>query len=955
MRLSIFQKVFAVFFSLCCLTLLLVVVVVFGVRELRDVSNEAGVVKDFSFQVQKLETFQLGLSGAREPGDFEAEFGKAVQLVAAMRGFPNTLGQELRTRLQSVEEFLGYYRQAYHELTAKYEFDKRAHLAATILDKEVLQKIHQLPDEKRYDLDDLFLHMQYEHDGAYHERNPARIANLRALKEKVGRLTRDAVLLENAAKLLLDAEAVYLNFLGIVDREKFLQATATHFSRFAADTIRVVAESRLRKQALLLRVVAGFACAAVLLTFFLWFITASYFKKFLRHQQQAITAIKASRYDYEAPMVPDDEIGDLTLFMKDMAASLQQSLQQQRDSATRYQQLIESIFDWVWEVDAEGVYTYASPRVLDFLGYTPAEVVGRTPFNFMEQAEATRMSALFAASAAGRQPLVALVNRHVHKDGRPVIVETSATPILDRDGHLSGYRGVARNITERIQAQEKARLAGEEWAQTFDAIADIVTIQNGDLRIHRANRAACEVLKKTQDEIIGMHCYELFRGATEVCAGCPAEQAVQGLQAASHEMYHPALDKSFLVSMAPIRDAQGRVVSIAHFAKDITQQKKLEGQFLQAQKMEAIGRLSGGVAHDFNNLLTTIIGYSELLLMDMQEDERRRGEIEAIYEAGQRAAGLTRQLLAFSRKQVMEMRPVDLNDIVTNLTKMLSRMIGEDVELQVTLCPGATTVLADIAQVEQILMNLAVNAKDAMPNGGRLSIGTKTVELGAESVDLDVELAPGSYVLLTVADSGEGMPAEVLTHIFEPFFTTKEKGKGTGLGLATVYGIVKQHQGHILGASEPGQGATFKIYFPRVAEVVEHVEAVQAEELPRGSQTVLVVDDEPGILKMVARILERQGYQVLSAASGAEALAASQAFAGGIDLLLTDVVMPGMDGQKLARVLKVERPEIRVCFMSGYTDRTIVEQGILASGMHFIHKPLTPSGLAVKLRKILDN
>ncbi len=383
--------------------------------------------------------------------------------------------------------------------------------------------------------------------------------------------------------------------------------------------------------------------------------------------------------------------------------------------------------------------------------------------------------------------------------------------------------------------------------------------------------------------------------------------------------------------------------------------KLLEDQLRQSQKMEAIGQLTGGIAHDFNNLLTVINGYSELSLQALSTGDPLYDNLEQIKEAGSRAAALTRQLLAFSRKQVLEPKVLDLNAIVTNLDKLLQRVIGEDIDLVPLLKPGLGRVKADPGQIEQVIMNLAVNARDAMPEGGKLTIETANVELDEHLVKRHMAMKPGPYVMLAISDTGCGMDAEIQKRIFEPFFTTKESGKGTGLGLATSYGIVKQSGGSIWVYSEVGKGTTFKIYLPRVTETAESIfpGALPSSSLA-GSETILLVEDSEPLRKLVHAILAKCGYAMLVASTRDEALQICRQYSGSIHLMLTDVVLPGMTIRELADRLVAIRPDMKVLHMSGYTDETIVRHGVLEAGVAYLQKPFTGQTLLRKVREVLD-
>jgi nitrogen-specific signal transduction histidine kinase/CheY-like chemotaxis protein len=390
--------------------------------------------------------------------------------------------------------------------------------------------------------------------------------------------------------------------------------------------------------------------------------------------------------------------------------------------------------------------------------------------------------------------------------------------------------------------------------------------------------------------------------------------------------------------------------------RDLTRQRKLEDQLAQAQKMEAIGQLAGGVAHDFNNLLTVIMSYSSLLLSEMAADDAMRGDIQEISAAAERAAALTRQLLAFSRKQVLQMRPVNLNSVVADVEKMLRRLIGEDISLTANLDPELALISADPGQLEQVLINLAVNARDAMPGGGALTITTDNARLSDEHGERHLGAAPGKYVMLAVTDTGSGMTKEVQQRLFEPFYTTKGPGKGTGLGLATVHGIVKQSGGDVYVYSELGHGTTFKVYFPLLTNATDILTATAEHRAvtPRGSETVLLAEDDESLRALGARVLSGLGYNVLVARTGSEALRIVAEHNGLIHLIATDVVMPEMNGSQLVEKVLEARPEIRVLFMSGYTDDEVMRRGVIDGQTAFLQKPFTPDLLAHKVREVLD-
>jgi two-component system cell cycle sensor histidine kinase/response regulator CckA len=408
---------------------------------------------------------------------------------------------------------------------------------------------------------------------------------------------------------------------------------------------------------------------------------------------------------------------------------------------------------------------------------------------------------------------------------------------------------------------------------------------------------------------------------------------------------------------APVTDSAGQVTRVARVTQDITDRKQLEAQFLQVQKLEGIGRLAGGIAHDFNNLLTAIGGYADLLWASLAHDPTSRGDLEEIQQAVRRASELTRQVLAFARKQIIEPRVINLNELIADMDKLLRRVIGEDIDLITRPAANLGQVRADAGQIEQVLINLAVNARDAMPEGGKLTIETRNVYLDKAYERGHQSVIEGPYVLLAVSDTGAGMDEEARAHAFEPFFTTKPKGKGTGLGLATCYGIVKQHGGNIWLYSEVGHGTSFKIYLPQVEEAAAPAPvSPDAAGVPPGDEVVLLVEDEPAVRLLAARVLREQGYTVLEAGNGQEAMRIVEAWApAAIQLLVTDVVMPQMSGKAVAEQILARYPELKVLFISGYTDGAIVHHGRLDEGVAFLHKPFTPAGLSRKVREVLDS
>jgi two-component system cell cycle sensor histidine kinase/response regulator CckA len=543
---------------------------------------------------------------------------------------------------------------------------------------------------------------------------------------------------------------------------------------------------------------------------------------------------------------------------------------------------------------------------------------------------------------------------------------------------LLANEDLERRVTERttelvhanveLQAQIAERQRMEEDLLTernllralIDNVPDQIYVKDTEGRFMLANAATMIQLNvSAPDQLLGKTDFDFF----------PPEQAAQFLaeEQAIVQSGQPvinreqsAVDKQTgaeiwgLTTKVPVRGAHGQFIGLVSVSRDITARKRLEAQFLHAQKMESIGRLAGGVAHDFNNLLTAIIGYAELARDGLDTTSPRHSDLQAILEAANRATTLTHQLLVFARKQVLESQVLQLDELTLNLDKLLRRLIGEDIELNTLTAADLWSVKADANQIEQVLLNLAINARDAMPKGGKLTIETVNVNLDAAYTHQHMGVTAGPYVMLAVSDTGVGMPPEVQAQVFEPFFTTKEAGKGTGLGLATCYGIVKQHGGHISIYSEVAHGTTFKVYLPRTTEADDpRLTDALPETVLAGAETVLLVEDAASVRHLAARVLRQLGYTVLEASDGVEALRVAGENLGAIDLLLTDVVMPQLGGTALAERLRDMYPRLKVLFISGYTDQTIIHHSLLELGAAFLQKPFTPELLARKVREVL--
>jgi len=576
------------------------------------------------------------------------------------------------------------------------------------------------------------------------------------------------------------------------------------------------------------------------------------------------------------------------------------------------------------------------------------------------------LTALKVVQDSGRDLPVILVSGNIGEDVAVAAMKAGAHDYVMKGRLTRLTSAVERELRDaderrRRRAAEAALRESEERFRELAANLDEVFWMSDP----RTSRIL--YVSPAYEKIWGRTCQSLYEQPLSFVEGIHPEDRAGMLAALERQAAHGSCQQEYRVVRPdgsvrwiwhrsfPVRDKAGELVRVVGIAQDISERKGLEEQLRQAQKMEAVGQLAGGVAHDFNNLLTIITGHSQLLLQDFDSSSPVRSKIGLIRATADRAAALTRQLLAFSRKQILEPTVLDLTAVVTGLTSMLQRLIGEDIEFAIVPGMGAGRVLADQGQLEQVLMNLVVNARDAMPHGGRLTIQTARVEIDRAFTALHPEVVPGVYAMLAVSDTGRGMNPEVQARIFEPFFTTKEVGKGSGLGLSTVYGIVRQHDGCITVESELGRGSTFRVYLSRVADEAEvSVPVATPTKSPRGVETLLVVEDEAEVRALVRDALAMTGYKVLEAADGRAALRIAEEEAGDIHLLVTDVVMPGLNGAQVADRIKASHPETRVLYMSGYTDDRIGHHGVLTPGTILLSKPFTPDALARKVREALD-
>jgi PAS domain S-box-containing protein len=665
--------------------------------------------------------------------------------------------------------------------------------------------------------------------------------------------------------------------------------------------------------------------------------------------------LKSGTERYYSVNYEPTEVGGVIAFVAVVITDVTERVQIQSDSE-RFTAIVASSEDAILSTTLDGTVTSWNSAAERMFGYSATEMIG-TSVTRLIPPDREGEEAQILDRIRRNESLRHFETVRRTRAGKLLDVSVTASPIRNSVGVIIGTSKVARDITERKMAEAALREEHDRAQRYLDSAEVILLALDIKGRITLINRYGCNLLESTPDELVG-------RDFIDACVPAAIRDATREKLATvqlgdDSVIENPVVTKSGEQRLIEwrttfLRDQSGAIIGTFSSGLDITSRRSLEAQYHQAQKMEAVGRLAGGIAHDFNNLLTSILGYAQILLSELDPHDPRAADVIQIQNAGESAARLTRQLLAFSRKQVIEPTLLDLNHVIGGMGRLLDRLIGEDVQLITKLKDGFDRVNADAGQMEQIVLNLAVNARDAMPDGGIMTIETANVDLDENYASRHFAVKPGPYVSLTVTDTGTGMTPDVQARLFEPFFTTKEVGKGTGLGLATVHGIVTRNGGSVAVYSELGEGTSFTVYFPRAEDSDRPARLASRRRVERpATETILVVEDADGVRILADRMLTPLGYKVLLASNPHEAQQVFDANPS-IDLLLTDVIMPGGSGRELAARLSARRPGLEVLYMSGYTEDAITQHGVLEAGIAFLHKPFTSEGLQRKIRELLD-
>lgn len=756
----------------------------------------------------------------------------------------------------------------------------------------------------------------------YSERVEASELKLKALFNTVN----DAILIVDSEGHILEANNITCERLGYL-RDELLKMTPHDFDtpEYAARVPERLAEVR-RKG------------------------TAVFETAWLTHDGRIIpTEISASAIEYDGKPAILSSARDIT--QRKQAEEALKSL------TLRHTAILAAVPDIIMEVDNNKVYVWANKAGYEYFG---DDVLGREAAFYFEGEQQTYdiVYPLFN----GSEEIIYVESWQRRKDGEKRLLAWWCRMLKDAEENVIGALSTARDITEHRLAEEALKKSEEFNRSILEAVDEGFIVIDPEYKIISANKAYLNMINRPEEDVKGEYCYKLShrlcRPCCEVGENCAVSVTLKTgtPQTVAHTHHDEAGHPVFVeIKSFPVKDDSGKVVAAIEVINNITERKKLEAQLLHAQKMEAVGTLAGGVAHDFNNILNVIIGYSAMLMDRLGDDQLSKEQLNEVLAAADRAATLTKRLLAFSRKQGIDMKPVNLNEILLGIEKMLSRIIGEDIAFTMELASRKMVVLADSGQIEQVLMNLASNARDAMPKGGKLSISTGSKEMDDAYITAYGYGKAGTYALISIADTGSGMDAETRKNIFEPFFTTKGVGEGTGLGLSIVYGIIKQHNGYINVYSEPGKGAEFKIYLPLIEEETAKGQEVEAVvPIKGGTETILLAEDDASLRKLSRIVLESFGYTVITAEDGEEAITRHKENRDKIQLVVLDMIMPKKSGKEAYAEIKKIRPDIKALFVSGYTMDIITKKELLDEGMDFILKPVSPRDLVKKVREALD-
>ena len=953
MRLSLSVKVLIMFSALTIMTLVLSLTFYSGYKENISSNHRIVLLKDFILQIEKLQSLTKTISiNQRESQvrDFESEIKSTRDIIKRITRLYSGVSPVFEKRLIKLPGHVDSFHRAFNELVLKYSIRNKLPTS----NRELFKTLREhstlvVRDHERFSfiLNELWmLNMQI-----YHHHDLKKFPELKQQYANAKALTADDRLLGTVQALIHNLEKDYLNHLAIKNREAFVFKTSNYFFSLADDAIQeAIAQDQDRHQRNYL-IILAISIVAVCLNIVLWFMASRYFNNFILNQKQAIKAIETDNYGYGFPAASDDEIGDLSKAMKELAQSLLKSKE-------RYRRLIDQAADSVFVAGMDGRIIDVNKQACLSLGYTRQALletnVGQIDVTAIEE----NHKAVFWNTMTPEKP-VTIHGIHKRSDGStfPVEVRIGVHQTREYDsveGKIQIPEGkimisFARDMTQRKKAEMALKQSEEKYRSMMENMEDPVYICSPEFKVEYLNPA---MIRRLGRDATGESCHSAVHDLPQKCHWCQYEKISEN-QHYTLDILSPKDGRSYLVSSSPITQPDGTVSKLSIY-RDVTELKRLESQLQQSQKMESIGTLAGGIAHDFNNILFPILGYTEMMLDDAPAGSTQEKHLNEVYHGAQRAKELIKQILTFSRQDTGELSVVKMQPIVKEVLKLIRSSIPSTIDITHDIHPECRMIKADPTKIHQIIMNLATNAYHAMQEtGGELRVTLKETQV-ANPDSAAPGIMPGLYNCLTVSDTGIGMDNHLIEKIFDPYFTTKEKGKGTGMGLSVVHGIVSGMGGAISVTSEPGNGSRFNVYFPAVREMAPGRKTDEIDVIQGGSERILLVDDEVSIITMLKQILERMGYQVTADSNPADALIRFQSDPFSYDLVITDLSMPKMSGDQLAEAVLSTRPDIPIILNTGFNDQ-LDSEALERIGVHgLLLKPIVKTELAQAIRNVLD-
>ncbi|WDP91618.1 MAG: PAS domain S-box protein [Desulfobacter sp.] len=954
MRISLSLKVFVLFSSLTAMTLILSLVSYSGYRESQLANERIFLFKDFVTQIGNLQSLTRMINAdqnVRQKKAFKEELGRtkkiAQDIVNMGQAFPSTVGK----RLAGLPALIDHFDQAFSELSQKYEACINAPYVNRRLFKTLQEKSRGIKGMDFQSFYEVVNELWLSGVRIHHAHDISMFPELKKMTARLEEITGDPVLLGPVQKIVKNLEMDYINYLAVKNRQAFLTNTASHFFGVANEAIDDIVRQNRKRQHLHYLAIVCVSLLAICLNLGLWVAASGYFRRFIRSQKQAITAIETEDEEYGFPSPSRDEIGDLSQAMKGLA----QSLFRNRE---RYRAFIDQAADAVIVTGMDGRIIDVNVRACESLDFSRQALLKMNVADIDIAADKNGQKAIIREIMSQNKIVTFYgLQRKKSLETFPVEVRIGMYETDEYDnieGRIEIPEGrvfisFARDISERRKAEQALKESEKKYRSMMETMQDPVYICAPDFTITYMNPA---MVKRVGYDATGEKCYSALHSRTTTCPWCRYDKIFDH-QHYTMDVVSPRDGRAYLVSSSPISQLDGSLAKLTIY-RDITQVKQLESQLQQSQRMESIGTLAGGIAHDFNNILFPIMGHAEIMLEDIPGDSPLKEGLNQVYQGALRAKELIKQILAFSRQDAGDVTLVTMQPIIKEALKLIRASIPATIDISRDISPDCGAVKADPTKIHQIIMNLCTNAYHAMEEtGGELKVALDTVTLEGAGL-LTPTMKPGAYNCLTVSDTGIGMDRLVAGKIFDPYFTTKAQGKGTGMGLSVVHGIVSGMGGAIKVHSEPGKGTRFHVYFPVVDTLPGDADAAGPPPVPGGDERILLVDDEESIIRLVQQVLERLGYHVTAKNSSIDTLKLFQSDPFMFDLVITDLAMPKMPGDRLAIELLAIRPDIPIILNTGFSDQMSSESARKMGIRGLLMKPVIKSDLAKMIRNVLD-